>query len=54
MESKILHVLVLSSQDKDPWIGPRSADKVMQLYPKASRIRLDAGASLVPLVYAPH
>lgn len=29
--------------DRDPWIGPRSADRVMQLYPEAVRIRLDAG-----------
>lgn len=35
--------LLLLWGDKDPWIGPRSADRVMQLYPQASRIRLPAG-----------
>lgn len=35
--------LLLLWGDRDPWIGPRSADRVMQLYPEAMRIRLDAG-----------
>lgn len=35
-------------QDRDPWIGPGSADRVMQLYPSATRIRLDAGAPTEP------
>lgn len=35
--------LMLLWGDKDPWIGPASADKIMALYPSATRVRLTAG-----------
>lgn len=41
--SQMKQPLLLLWGDRDPWIGPKSADRVMQLYPSATRIRLDAG-----------
>lgn len=41
--AKMEQPLLLLWGDRDPWIGPGSADRVMQLYPSATRIRLNAG-----------
>lgn len=41
--SQMSQPLLLLWGDRDPWIGPGSADRVMQLYPSATRIRLNAG-----------
>jgi pimeloyl-ACP methyl ester carboxylesterase len=35
--------LLLLWGDKDPWIGPRMADRMQSLYPSATKVTLDAG-----------
>jgi pimeloyl-ACP methyl ester carboxylesterase len=35
--------LLLLWGDRDPWIGPKAADAIQELYPKAQRVGLAAG-----------
>lgn len=35
--------LLLLWGDKDPWIGPRMADRMQSLYPSATKVTLAAG-----------
>lgn len=46
--------LLLLWGDKDPWIGPRMADRMQSLYPSATKVTLDAGHCPHDEVGGPH